>query len=102
MRKAYVKLNGITAGILEEITSKQFRYTYLPEYHDQPISLTMSTQKRIYEFKQFPHFFEGLLPEGVLLEAMLRKYKIDKDDYFGQLLQTGQDLVGAVTVEEIK
>ena len=55
----------------------------------------------VYEFQEFPAFFEGLLPEGVQLEALLRKYKLDKDDYFGQLLQVGSDLIGAVTVEEM-
>ncbi|RYW70038.1 toxin HipA, partial [Legionella pneumophila] len=43
-----------------------------------------------------------LLPEGIMLEALLRKYKIDKNDYFGQLIIVGQDVVGAVTIEEIR
>ncbi|WP_156812382.1 HipA N-terminal domain-containing protein [Legionella tunisiensis] len=43
--------------------------------------------------------FEGLLPEGIMLEALLRKYKIDRNDYFGQLILVGRDVVGAVTIE---
>jgi serine/threonine-protein kinase HipA len=53
----------------------------------------------MYEFKTFPPFFDGLLPEGAQLEGLLRLKKLDRSDYFGQLISVGQDLVGAVTVE---
>ena len=35
-------------------------------------------------------------------EAMLRRYKLDRADLFGQLIVAGQDLVGALTVNEVK
>ncbi len=102
MRTALVYMNAVLAGKLEEQATGEFQYrfTYQPDYQGAPISLTMPIKKNIYEFKKFPSFFEGLLPEGMQLEALLRKYKIDKHDYLGQLLQVGNDLVGAVTVEE--
>jgi HipA-like protein len=37
----------------------------------------------------------------VNLEAFLRRTKIDRRDYFGQLLAAGHDLVGAVTAEKM-
>ena len=49
-----------------------------------------------------PLFFEGLLPEGIMLEGLLKIGKIDKNDFFAQLIATGNDLVGAVTVKEWK
>jgi serine/threonine-protein kinase HipA len=52
-----------------------------------------------YLFETFPPFFEGLLPEGYQLDALLRKAKLDKNDYFSQLVTVGRDLVGSVTVE---
>jgi serine/threonine-protein kinase HipA len=61
----------------------------------------MPVKNREYTYNVFPAFFEGLLPEGVQLEALLRKYKLDKNDYFGQLLQVGHDTVGAVTIEDV-
>ena len=54
-----------------------------------------------YIFNQFPSFFDGLLPEGYQLEALLRRLKIDRDDRFSQLVTTGKDVVGSVTIEEI-
>ena len=100
MRKARVFVKGIEAGILEEQPNKHYQFSYHASYHNEPVSLTMPTTQTTYEFNHFPPFFDGLLPEGIMLEALLRKYKLDKHDYFGQLLATGQDLVGAVTLEE--
>jgi len=101
MRKANVFFNDTLAGVLEELSDTQYRFIYHTDYHGQPISLTMPTTQTVYEYNSFPPFFEGLLPEGTMLEVLLRKYKIDKKDYFGQLLQVGQDMVGAVTVRPI-
>ena len=60
----------------------------------------MPLNKRLYIYNTFPSFFDGLLPEGFLLEGLLRINKIDKNDYFGQLLKVGLDMVGSVTVEK--
>jgi serine/threonine-protein kinase HipA len=102
MRSALVLVNGIPSGILQELENGKYDFTYHADYQGAPVSLTMPLSTRMYTFDKFPAFFDGLLPEGVLLEALLRKYKLDRNDYFGQLLQVGQDLVGSVTVENIK
>lgn len=99
MRQANVLVHGIHAGKLEELDDGFYRFTYYETYTHAPVSLTMPVTKRVYEFERFPAFFEGLLPEGVMLDGLLRKYKLDKDDLFGQLIQVGHDLVGAVSVE---
>ena len=101
MRKAQVWVNNLPAGVLEELAVNHYRFTYFPNYQGTAVSLTMPIKNTVYEFKQFPPFFEGLLPEGVQLEALLRQFKLNKHDYFAQLLQVGNDLVGAVTVKEI-
>ena len=98
-RRAIVCVDGMRAGILEE-HEKQRRYSFLYDesYRGGPVSLTMPLREDRYEFRFFPPFFDGLLPEGVQLEALLRSRKIDKDDVFTQLLAVGADLVGNVTV----
>ncbi len=101
MRKARIYVNKIAAGILEELAEKKYRFIYENDYQGAPVSLTMPIKKQIYDFNRFPPFFEGLLPEGVMLEALLRTYKLDSHDYFGQLMQVGKDVVGAVTIEEM-
>ena len=102
MRKARVLINGVEAGVLEQLKDNEYLLTYHDDYHGAPVSLTMPLANKMYEFNQFPSFFEGLLPEGAMLEALLRKYKIDRNDYFGQLIKVGRDVVGAVTIEGLE
>lgn len=102
MRRAKVYLNSEPAGILEEEDNGKFKFSYLSEYGGDPISMTMPTSERVYEFDGFPPFFDGLLPEGFQLEALLKKDKIDRKDFFSQLVTVGADFVGAITIEEIK
>ncbi len=101
MRKARICVNHVEAGILEELDNQHYQFIYHENYRGLPVSLTMPIQNKIYSYKEFPSFFEGLLPEGMMLEALLRAYKLDKNDYFGQLLKVGGDVVGAVTIEKI-
>lgn len=102
MNKACILVNGIEAGILEKLEGGKYQFIYYPDYLGAPVSLTMPLTNKIYDFDVFPPFFEGLLPEGIMLEALLHKYKIDRNDYFAQLIKVGQDVVGAVTIEELK
>ena len=100
MRGAKVSMHGIPAGILEEIEAGQkFRFTYLENYTGPSIALTMPVDRNEFVFDRFPPFFDGLLPEGILLEGLLKLRKIDKFDYLSQLIAVGSDLVGAVTVQ---
>ena len=102
MRQAIVKVHDIEAGILTETADKRFRFTYYQGYKGAPVSLTMpiNTEGGVFEYSSFPPFFDGVLPEGGQLEGLLRLRKIDRSDYFSQLIAVGEDLVGAVTVFE--
>ncbi len=101
MRKALIKIHDIRVGILKEENRNHYIFQYDLEYKGPPVSLTMPVREEDYHFKSFPPFFDGLLPEGIQLEGLLKIHKIDKNDHFQQLLVTGLDLVGAVTVERI-
>jgi serine/threonine-protein kinase HipA len=100
MRTAEVYQQGRLAGILEELDQNRCRFTYVPGYGGWRISLALPIREAPYEFDQFPPVFEGLLPEGLPLEAMLRQCKIDKNDLFKQLVTVGEDVVGSLTIKE--
>jgi serine/threonine-protein kinase HipA len=102
MRKAEIYQQGQFAGTLEELDQNHYRFAYIPRYRGEPISLALPVREVPYDFDKFPPVFEGLLPEGVQLEAMLRQYKVDKKDMFQQLLIVGEDVVGSLTVREAK
>ena len=100
-RLADVYFQAVLAGRLSEY-ARGYTFEYLESYQGPPISLTMPVTERRYEFSDFPPFFDGLLPEGPQLEALLRQAKLDRHDLMGQLITVGSDLVGAVTVKEVR
>jgi len=101
MRRAKVYIDKLHAGwLVEDEFNLRYRFTYLPEYRGEPVSLAMPVEVQVFHFGRFPPFFDGLLPEGIQLDGLLRQRKLDGDDYFSQLMAVGADLVGIVSVEE--
>ncbi len=100
-RCADVFQQGVHAGLLEERANGGWRFCYRAGYSGSPVSLTMRVGDAPYEFAVFPPVFEGLLPEGPQLEALLRIHKIDRDDAFRQLVTVGADVVGSLTIQDI-
>ncbi|NQZ56232.1 MAG: HipA N-terminal domain-containing protein [Lentisphaeraceae bacterium] len=98
-KKARVFQHGILCGILEQLPAGRFSFSYEQNYQGRPVSMRLPRNKDEYYFDGFPPFFDGLLPEGLLLESLLRSRKIDEQDYLSQLIAVGADLVGSVTVE---
>lgn len=97
-RRALVSQAGTRAGHLTELSPGRWQFTYLPGYAGPPVSLALPVREAPYAFDAFPPFLDGLLPEGLQLEALLRQLKIDRSDRFAQLLAVGQDMVGSLTV----
>ena len=60
----------------------------------------MPLQKEKYESNVLFPFFDGLIPEGWLLNVVSRNWKIDKNDRFGLLLSACRDCIGDVCVRE--
>jgi len=102
--KAVVIYNGKRAGILSK-TAEGYEFTYdssyLNEAESRPVSLSLPLRIKKYESTRLFSFFDGLLPEGWLLELTSRTAQIDKDDKFRLLLHTGADPIGAVSVRQM-
>ena len=102
MRRAKVYVKGIEVGVLTEVMKGgEYQFEYLDQYNGLDVSRTMPINGKSFRFNRFPPFFDGLLPEGIQLEGLLKIKKIDKNDYFSQLMAVGEDMVGVVTVKEI-
>src|SRR5689334_19783803 len=99
--KAQVFYNQELAGTLQQLPGGyEFAYTadYLKRPGALPISQTMPLQAEPFKSSTLFPFFDGLLPEGWLLDLTASVLKIDSHDRFELLLHTGSDTVGAVTV----
>ena len=93
---------GILAGKLSE-TDEGYVFTYTDEYlqkeEAKPISLTMPLRAEPYKSNVLFPFFDGLIPEGWLLDIAVDFWKIKPNDRFQLLVATCRDTIGAVTVE---
>ena len=92
------------AGILTK-TPEGYEFIYGAEYLDDPtarqISFSMPLRSEKYESARLFSFFDGLLPEGWLLDLISATAKIDKNNKFRLLLHTGKDPIGAVSVRPV-
>ena len=102
-RKAYVYVRNIFAGVLSE-TDEGYSFSYTSEYlsrdNSGAVSLTLPLDEQTYTSKTLFSFFDGIIPEGWLLEAVSRNWKIDTRDRFGILLVACKDSIGNVSIKE--
>lgn len=102
-RKAFVYVRGTYAGILEE-NEAGYSFCYDADYllkdDNPPVSLTLSLSEKEYRSKWLFPFFDGLIPEGWLLEIVANNWKIDPKDRFGILLVACRDAIGIVGIRE--
>jgi serine/threonine-protein kinase HipA len=102
MRQAKISYNDIEAGQLTETDDGIYEFRYLDEYvktyPNQFISFSMPVNNTIYKEKRLFPFFEGLIPEGWLLDIASKNWKLNKNDRMGLLLACCQNCIGAVSV----
>ena len=65
------------------------------------MSLTLPLRAEAYESNTLFPFFDGLIPEGWLLNVVTHNWKLDRKDRFGLLLVACRDTIGNVTVREV-
>ena len=103
-KKAQVLYSGILAAILSETDDGyvlQYDENYLKKPDSKPISLTLPKRNEAYTSKTLFAFFDGLIPEGWLLDIAIDYWKVKANDRFELLLTTCRDTIGAVTVEPL-
>jgi serine/threonine-protein kinase HipA len=104
MRRALVKVDTQIAGWLtQDDDGYHFEYAgaYLAQAAAKPVSLTLPLQKAIYTSNVLFPFFDGLIPEGWLLDIAEKNWKLNPRDRMGLLLACCRDCIGAVSVEAL-
>ena len=105
MKQAKVYMHNQLAGILSE-DENGYTFVYEASYLEQPeaeaISLTMQLQEKPFFDKILFPFFDGLIPEGWLLDIAENTWKINGRDRMSLLLACCKDCIGAVSVIPIE
>ncbi|MDO4160065.1 MAG: HipA N-terminal domain-containing protein [Prevotellaceae bacterium] len=101
MKSALVYLHDHKAGILTE-DENGFTFEYDREYlksdYAEAVSLTLPLSDTPYHDTVLFPFFDGLIPEGWLLDIAERSWKINQRDRMSLLLACCKDCIGAVSV----
>jgi len=101
-KTAKVLYDGMLAARLSETDEGyvlQYDRDYLQRTDSKPVSLTLPKRQEPYSSKVLFPFFDGLIPEGWLLDIAVDHWKVKANDRFELLLTTCRDTIGAVTVE---
>ena len=100
-RTAYIYVRNRFAGVLNE-TDYGYSFLYDADYlvaeNATAVSLTFPLQAEEFVSKTLFAFFDGLIPEGWLLDVVTHNWKIDPSDRFGLLLVACKDCIGNVSV----
>jgi serine/threonine-protein kinase HipA len=105
MRKAAIKIEDQIAGWLtQDEQGYHFVYekTYSARQGARPVSLTLPLRDAPYTSQVLFAFFDGLIPEGWLLDIAEKNWKLNPRDRMGLLLACCKDCIGNVSVEEIQ
>lgn len=101
MRKATVTLFHRPAGEVWE-DEMGFHFRYLPAHlalaDARPVSLTLPLSEKTYSSTTILPFFDGLIPEGWLLDIAGQYWKINARDRVGLLFACCRDCIGAVSI----
>ncbi len=101
MRQAQVFYQDQLAGLLtenDEGYSFVYDNKYLESSNPKPVSLTLPLQKSAHESKILFPFFDGLIPEGWLLNIAIDNWKINPRDRFELLLSLCKDCIGCISI----
>jgi serine/threonine-protein kinase HipA len=106
MRSAEIFLFDRLVGRLDETDDGNCQFVYDSAYMaregTEPISPTMPFKEDAYWSDEMLPFFDGLIPEGWLLDIAEETWKLNPRDRFGLLLACCRSCIGAVSVREIE
>lgn len=105
-RAGKVFLKNIEVGtVWQDENGYGFAYdeSYLNQKDNkQPVSLTLPIRKEPYLSNTMLPFFDGLIPEGWLLDIAIKNWKVNPNDRMELLLIACKDCIGAVSIEAIE
>lgn len=100
-RSGKVYMKNVFCGVISENDDGylfEYNLEYLNSNQALAVSLTLPLSNKSYQSKTLFAFFDGLIPEGWLLDIAEKNWKINYKDRMGLLLTCCKDCIGAVSI----
>lgn len=98
----FIEINGKKklAGVIIYNNSEDAFFTYDEDYAktNKPISISLPTTKKSFSAIETKNYFDGLLPEGYVRNAIAESIHADVNDYISLLLLLGKECIGALQI----
>lgn len=105
MKQAGIYINENFCGILTE-DEEGFHFSYDSEYlllpDATPVSPTMPLTDQQYNKEMMFPIFDGLIPEGWLLDIASKSWKIDPRDRMSLIMACCKDCIGNISVKPLE
>ena len=105
MKQAGIYINDVFCGILTE-DEEGYHFSYekgdLAKKGAAPISPTMPLTEQQYDKEMMFPVFDGLIPEGWLLDIASTSWKIDPRDRMSLLMACCKDCIGNISVRPLE
>lgn len=104
-RRGKVYYKNVYAGVVwqdEDGYGFQYDKEYLRNTDAAPVSLTLPLRAEPFHSPTMLPFFDGLIPEGWLLEITVKNWKVNPSDRMGLLLLACRDCIGAVSIQQFE
>ena len=104
MKQAGIYLNDVFCGTLTE-DEEGYHFCYEKDYlasQGAPISPTMPLTEQQYDKEMMFPVFDGLIPEGWLLDIASTSWKIDPRDRMSLLMACCKDCIGNISVKPLE
>lgn len=105
MKQAAVYIKDVFCGILWE-DEEAFHFSYDADYLEGPAALplcpTMPLSAEQYVKEMMFPVFDGLIPEGWLLDIASSSWKIDPRDRMSLLMACCKDCIGDISVTPLQ
>jgi serine/threonine-protein kinase HipA len=101
MKQGFVyKKDKLAGRVWEDENGYSFRYdaAYLKNPVYGEVSKTLPLRSEDYNEKTMLPFFDGLIPEGWLLQIAIDNWKLNPRDRMGLLLSLCKDCIGDISI----
>ncbi len=113
MKKGQVKFHDTIVGTVYQVIGDddkdkngyffQYNEEYIKNPIHGPISQTLPVRQEPFRNEEnLIPFFDGLIPEGFLLDIALKNWKLNEKDRMELLLSVCNDCIGAVSIKKIE